>query len=105
MSQHYLYRALTVETGSPITKLLLVKLADNADHQGFCFPSYDYLAKCCEISVRTAKAHIKILLEQGYLSKTRRFTKKGAQRSNVFQLHLAVNPMQEKAKGSAAGGK
>ncbi|WP_394242599.1 helix-turn-helix domain-containing protein [Vibrio astriarenae] len=88
MSQDFLYRSLNVNTGSPITKLLLVKLADNADQQGYCFPSYGYLAKCCEVSVRTVKVHIKILVEQGLLTKTSRFSPKGMQRSNVFQLCL-----------------
>lgn len=89
MSQPYLFHALTVQTGSPITKLLLISLADLADHQGSCFPSYEYLATCCHVSVRSVKNHIKILQQQGHVKKVPRFAK-GYQRSNLFQLQFCL---------------
>ncbi|EMQ2877342.1 helix-turn-helix domain-containing protein [Vibrio navarrensis] len=91
MSPPYLFHALTVQTGSPITKLLLISLADLADHQGSCFPSYEYLATCCNVSVRSVKNHIKILQQQGHVKKVPRFAK-GYQRSNLFQLQFCLAP-------------
>ncbi len=95
MSQSFLFRSLLVHTGSPITKLLLVKLADNANPQGICFPSYEYLANTCEVSVRTAKQHVKKLVELGFLTKTNRFSRIGRQRSNVYQLCLPELPASQ----------
>ena len=46
---------IPLKTGSPISKLVLLKLADNADARGVCFPSFNYLAQYCEVSVRTVK--------------------------------------------------
>lgn len=43
-SSHTLVATLMkAKTGSPISKLILLKLADNADVHGRCFPSYQYL--------------------------------------------------------------
>lgn len=88
MSQTYLHHALSVHTGSPITKLLLISLADLADSHGCCFPSYDYLAKSCHVSVRSIKTHIKVLIQQGHVQKQPRFAN-GRQRSNIFQLQFS----------------
>ena len=38
---------IPLKTGSPISKLVLLKLADNADARGVCFPSLSYLAQYC----------------------------------------------------------
>lgn len=51
-----------------------------------CFPSYDYLAQYCELSVRTVKNHIKQLETLGFVERVKRFDKRGRQRSNLYQL-------------------
>ncbi len=49
---------IPLKNGSPISKLVLLKLVDNADARGVCFPSFNYLAQYCEVSVRTVKRHV-----------------------------------------------
>ena len=58
---------IPLKTGSPISKLVLLKLADNADARGVCFPSLNYLAQYCEVSVRTVKRHVNELEKQGFV--------------------------------------
>ncbi|MEZ9778569.1 helix-turn-helix domain-containing protein [Vibrio sp. 10N.261.54.A5] len=79
---------IPLKTGSPISKLVLLKLADNADARGVCFPSLNYLAQYCEVSVRTVKRHVNELEKQGFVKRIKRFDDSGRQRSNIYQLHL-----------------
>ncbi|MGB1975250.1 MAG: helix-turn-helix domain-containing protein [Vibrio toranzoniae] len=79
---------IPLKTGSPISKLVLLKLADNADARGVCFPSLNYLAQYCEVSVRTVKRHLNELEKQGFVKRIKRFDNKGRQRSNLYQLRL-----------------
>ncbi|WP_165312527.1 helix-turn-helix domain-containing protein [Vibrio ziniensis] len=91
MSLQLISSFMAVKTGSPISKLLLLKLAHNADGHGICFPSCEYLALHCETSLRTVKSHLKILEQNGFLSRIQRFDKKGRQRSNLYQLRIPDN--------------
>ncbi|WP_102402356.1 helix-turn-helix domain-containing protein [Vibrio cyclitrophicus] len=79
---------IPLKTGSPISKLVLLKLADNADARGVCFPSLNYLAQYCEVSVRTVKRHVNELERQGFVKRVKRFDDSGRQRSNLYQLRL-----------------
>ncbi len=79
---------IPLKTGSPISKLVLLKLADNADARGVCFPSLNYLAQYCEVSVRTVKRHVNELERQGFVKRIKRFDDSGRQRSNLYQLRL-----------------
>ena len=79
---------IPLKTGSPISKLVLLKLADNADARGVCFPSLSYLAQYCEVSVRTVKRHVNELEKQGFVKRIKRFDNSGRQRSNIYQLRL-----------------
>ncbi|WP_114634256.1 helix-turn-helix domain-containing protein [Vibrio splendidus] len=79
---------IPLKTGSPISKLVLLKLADNADARGVCFPSLNYLAQYCEVSVRTVKRHVNELERQGFVKRIKRFDDLGRQRSNIYQLRL-----------------
>ncbi|UPR33105.1 helix-turn-helix domain-containing protein [Vibrio cyclitrophicus] len=79
---------IPLKTGSPISKLVLLKLADNADARGVCFPSLNYLAQYCEVSVRTVKRHVNELEKQGFVKRIKRFDDSGRQRSNIYQLCL-----------------
>lgn len=88
MSQQLILSFMAVKTGSPISKLILLKLADNADSHGVCFPSCEYLAQYCEISLRTVKSHLKTLEQDGFIKRIQRFDKKGRQRSNLYQLRI-----------------
>jgi hypothetical protein len=43
-------KAMAIKTGNPIRKLVLIKLADNANDSGECWPSYKHIADHCECS-------------------------------------------------------
>jgi len=68
----------------PAQKLILLKIADNADDRGSCFPSREYIAKKCECSTRTVTRAISHFEKLGILSHKRRFNK-----SNVYQFNTA----------------
>ena len=79
---------MPLKTSSPISKLVLLKLADNADARGVCFPSLNYLAQYCEVSLRTVTRHVNELEKQGFLQRIKRFDDSGRQRSNLYQLRV-----------------
>ncbi|MEZ8150942.1 helix-turn-helix domain-containing protein [Vibrio splendidus] len=94
---------IPLKTGSPISKLVLLKLADNADARGVCFPSLNYLAQYCEVSVRTVKRHVNELEKQGFVKRIKRFDDSGRQRSNIYQLRLPNDShIQQADLGQAA---
>jgi len=67
-------KAMKTRVGNPLTKLVLLKLADNANDHGHCYPSYQHIAEQCEISKRSAMIHIKKLCDMGMLKKSLRAT-------------------------------
>lgn len=87
MSIKMMFAAMNVTTGSPITKLVLVKLADNANDNGECWPSHETIAEICEMSVKSSQRHVNKLEELGLLSKQKRKGKNG-NLSNFYQLNL-----------------
>ncbi|HHF6858919.1 TPA: helix-turn-helix domain-containing protein, partial [Haemophilus influenzae] len=72
---------------NPARKLVLLKLADNANDDGICFPSYQYIADKCEMTRRSAINHIEYLIKMGLVSKKERKNKDGSI-SNLYFLHL-----------------
>lgn len=66
---------------------MLLKLADNANDDGICFPSYQYIADKCEMTRRSAISHIEYLIKMGLVSKKERKNKDGSI-SNLYFLHL-----------------
>ncbi|MEZ8843700.1 helix-turn-helix domain-containing protein [Vibrio splendidus] len=94
---------IPLKTGSPISKLVLLKLADNADARGVCFPSLNYLAQYCEVSVRTVKRHVNELEKQGFVKRIKRFDDSGRQRSNIYQLRLPNDSHIQQADLDQAG--
>ncbi|MCL7679870.1 helix-turn-helix domain-containing protein, partial [Klebsiella pneumoniae] len=44
MSMTLMAKAMAIKTGNPIRKLVLIKLADNANDFGECWPSYKHIA-------------------------------------------------------------
>lgn len=91
MSMKLTAQALDMKLGSPITKLVLVCMADIAGKDGTCFPSYQHIADQCEISKRSVIEHIKKLEALGFISKQERKTKKGNS-SNIYQVELCSEP-------------
>ena len=96
---------MNCEVGNPARKLVLLKLADNANDDGVCFPSYQYIADKCEMSKRSAISHIDDLIKMGLVTKKARRNKDGSS-TNLYLLHL-TNDSEKSALGgekSALGG-
>lgn len=89
---------MNCEVGNPARKLVLLKLADNANDDGVCFPSYQYIADKCEMSKRSAISHIDDLIKMGFVTKKARKNKDGSS-TNLYLLHLTKG-----SENSALGG-
>ena len=87
MSMRLMVQAMNCKVGNPARKLVLLKLADNANDDGICFPSYQYIADKCEMTRRSAINHIEYLIKIGLVSKKERKNKDGSI-SNLYFLHL-----------------
>ncbi|GAD75003.1 helix-turn-helix domain-containing protein [Vibrio azureus] len=87
MSMLLTAQAMQLKVGNATRKLVLLKLADNANDNGVCWPSYEYIADMCEVDRRTVMRHIKTLEEMGLVSVRIRKGEKG-NATNVYQLHL-----------------
>lgn len=78
-------KAMKRKVGNPLRKLVLIKLADNANDQGECWPSYQYIADQCEISKRSVISHINALVKAGLLRKEIR---KGGAKGNSSNIYV-----------------
>lgn len=67
MSMKLTAMAMDVKVGSPLRKLVLLKLCDNANDKGECWPSFQHIADQCEITRRSVITHVKALQEAGFL--------------------------------------
>ncbi len=101
MSMNLMAKAMNIKVGNPLRKLVLIKLADNANDNCECWPSYQHVADQCEVSRSTVKSHIRALEEMGLLK--REFRRKGElNQSNVFYLTLD-NAQQIQPESGGAG--
>jgi hypothetical protein len=101
-------KAMKAKVGNPLRKLVLIKLADNANDMGECWPSYQHVADQCEISKRSVMNHINTLCGAGLLRKEIRKGGPKGNSSNVYYLTLSgaadsLGVVQEIHQGSAAG--
>ena len=87
MSFKLMAQALSVKTGSCSTKMVLLKLCDNANDEGECWPSYQTIANHCELGKSTVMRHISKLIEMGIVSKETRVGKNG-NGSNLYTITL-----------------
>ena len=90
MSMTLMARAMAIKTGNPIRKLVLIKLADNANDNGECWPSYQHIADHCECSRSAVRTHIDALIGMGVLTKENRMGINNGKgnTSNVYYLNL-----------------
>lgn len=72
-------------------KIVLLKLADNANDKGLCWPSYDHLAAHCGMSKRSVQRHIDALEQSGFLERKRRYGGPNNNMTNVFKLTLKMD--------------
>lgn len=87
MSLILMAQALKVKVGNPLRKLVLIKLADNANDEGKCWPSHSHIADHCEISSRSVMNHIKALEKAMFLTVKHR-VKDNKKQSNMYHLHF-----------------
>lgn len=100
MSMSLMVQAMKLKVGNPLRKLVLIKLADNANDQGECWPSYQHIADQCEIGKSTVRKHIKDLESAGLLRIEHRDGPKGNS-SNLY--HLMLHPVSPDSTGVSDG--
>ena len=83
MSMLLMVRAMKQKVGNPLRKLVLIKLADNANDKGECWPSYQHIADICEISKRSVIGHVDALCDMNLIRKELRAGVKG-NTSNLY---------------------
>jgi len=108
MSMELMVKAMKAKVGNPLRKLVLIKLADNANDLGECWPSYQHVANQCEISKRSVMNHINTLCGAGLLRKEIRKGGPKGNSSNVYYLTLSgaadsLGVVQQIHQGDAAG--
>ncbi|HIG9995423.1 TPA: helix-turn-helix domain-containing protein [Escherichia coli] len=86
MSMRLMVEVFHTEVGNPMHKLVLLKLADNANDNGECYPSYQHIAKQCEIGKSTAMRAIDALCEKGLLIKQPRYLIGGKEQTSNFYV-------------------
>lgn len=104
MSMMLMVKALKTKVGNPLRKLVLLKLADNANDQGECWPSYQYIADQCEMSKRSVMTHINKLIEDGILRKEIRLGGEKKNKSNLYTLMLGGAGDSLGGAGDSLGG-
>lgn len=105
MSMSLMVDAMKVRVGNPLRKLVLIKLADNANDQGECWPSYQHIADQCEISRRSVVNHIDELEGAGFLKRESRIDPKKGSRSNIYHLTISQGtPFAKKARTAKSPG-
>lgn len=83
--------AWSQQTGSPASKVVLMKLADNADDSGYAFPSIPLIGELCEMHPRSVQRHIRHLAGRNLLCWANRY-EAGVQSSNAYWLNLTNAP-------------
>lgn len=96
MSMRLMVEVMGLKLGSPLKKLVLLKLADNANDKGECWPSYGHIADQCEIGKSTVRKHVKELEDMGFLKVENRKGPKG-NTSNLY--HIIAHPVSPDSTG------
>ncbi|MEC4724283.1 helix-turn-helix domain-containing protein [Shewanella sp. D64] len=89
MSMELMVLAMKAKVGNSAKKLVLLKIADNADENGECWPTYESIANHCEMSRRTVIRHMEQMISDGILSKEIRKGGPKGNRSNVFLISIS----------------
>jgi len=72
-------------------RLVLLALADRANDQGKCWPSYEDIARRCNMDRRYAMVCVQRLVDMGEVSISDRFKDTGDQDSNLYTIVGVVN--------------
>ena len=106
MSMNLTAQAMQIKVGNPIRKLVLLKLADQANDKGECWPSYSSIAEAAECSKRAAMTHIEWLAAHGFLRIEKRKISGNQNLSNIYHLTLQKGsvPSEPDAPGGSESG-
>ena len=88
MSIKVMSHVWNMEIEDSTAKLALMALADFSDDDGYCFPSYEVLAKKISKSKRTAIRAVEKLTELGFLQKEKRELKDGTSSANLYRIMM-----------------
>lgn len=88
MSVHATSWAWKQKVGDSSAKLVLLKLADNANDQGYAWPYITTIAKECECGEKTVRRKIQLLRELGLINWERDNERPG--RPNVYLIGRSV---------------
>ena len=86
MSYKALSWALQQKGLKPITKIILISLADRHNPDYGCFPSIRKISDDTEVCVKSVYNHLLILEEKGLIKRTGRIRDNGQQTSNEYLL-------------------
>ena|GEM_PF-868768 len=86
MSIRIMSQVWNMEIDDSTAKLTLMALADFSDDEGYCYPSYEVLAKKISKSKRTAIRAVEKLTELGFLQKEKRELKDGTSSANLYKI-------------------
>jgi DNA-binding transcriptional ArsR family regulator len=103
MSGRALNWAWSQDAGDPTAKLILARLADQANDDGLSWPSKRSLADAAGVSPRTVQRHLTALEERGLLVRQERLSK-GRTTSNAYLLSLGETPVTPLDAGDSRGG-
>ena len=106
MSMRLTSEAMLLKVGNPVRKLVLLKLADQANDNGECWPSYKTIAEAAECSRRSAVTHIDWLEKHGFLWIEERRIEGNRNLTNVYHLTLGKGKLEngEGGENPALGG-
>lgn len=106
MSMRLTSEAMLLKVGNPVRKLVLLKLADQANDNGECWPSYKTIAEAAECSRRSAVTHIDWLEKHGFLWIEERRLDGNRNMTNVYHLTLGKGKLENGGGGEnpALGG-
>ena len=103
MSFKLVAQVFDIRVGNPLRKMVLIKLADQANDDGYCWPSYETLAYSCEISRSSVINHIKWLAKNDFLWIEKRYDKDAQKNlSNIYHLTLSKGKQAKDVGGVAA---
>ncbi|HEX4468585.1 MAG TPA: helix-turn-helix domain-containing protein [Gemmatimonadaceae bacterium] len=106
MSVHVTSWVWSQKIGDPEAKLVLLKLADQSNDEGHCWPSRETIAEACETSVSTVKRRVAFLVELGVLEVRPRWRVGGLRSSNEYVIpyrRSTVDPAVGSARDPAVG--
>lgn len=77
--------------GDPEAKLVLLKLADQANDDGECWPSRRTIAAATETSISTVSRSVTYLVDRGFLTVVERARTDGGRTSNLYRFPRYIN--------------